>query len=51
VGVDPPPWKADASHEEASSARHGEAWKEYLTRLMQEEGLIEEGNDPPATKS
>ena len=26
----------------------GEDWKEYLTRLMKEEGLIEEDDDPPS---
>ena len=26
----------------------GEDWKEYLTRLMQEEGLIEEDDEPPS---
>jgi transposase len=47
VGVDSTTLEADAAMKSIVRKDTGEDWKEYLTRLMKEEGLIEEGDDPP----
>jgi transposase len=51
VGVDSTTLEADAAMK--SIVRHdtGEDWKDYLTRLMKEEGLIEDGDDPPSDET
>jgi len=48
VGVDATTLEADAAMKSIVRARHGEDWKEYLTRLMKEEGVIDEDDDPPS---
>jgi transposase len=48
VGVDATTLEADAAMKSIVRRDTGEDWKEYLTRLMQEEGLIEEDADPPS---
>ena len=48
VGVDSTTLEADAAMKSIVRRDTGEDWKEYLTRLMQEEGLIEEDDDPPS---
>ena len=40
--------EADAAMKSIVRKDSGEDWKQYLTRLMQEEGLIEEGDEPPS---
>ncbi len=47
VGVDSTTLEADAAMKSIVRKDTGEDWKEYLTRLMQEEGLIEEGDEAP----
>jgi transposase len=46
VGVDSTTLEADAAMKSIVRKDTGEDWKEYLTRLMQEEGLIDEGDKP-----
>src|SRR5204862_4369015 len=48
VGVDSATLEADAAMKSIVRRDTGEDWKEYLTRLMKEEGLIEEDDDPPS---
>jgi transposase len=48
VGVDSTTLEADAAMKSIVRRDTGEDWKEYLTRLMQEEGLLEDGDDPPS---
>jgi transposase len=40
--------EADAAMKSIVRKDTGEDWKEYLTRLMQEEGLLGEDDDPPS---
>jgi transposase len=46
VGVDSTTLEADAAMKSIVRRDTGEDWKEYLTRLMQEEGVIEEDDTP-----
>ena len=48
VGVDSTTLEADAAMKSIVRRDTGEDWNKYLTRLMQEEDLIEEGADPPS---
>jgi transposase len=48
VAVDSSTLEANAAMKSIVRRDTGEDWKEYLTRLMQEEGLIDEGDDPPS---
>jgi transposase len=48
VGVDSTTLEADAAMKSIVRRDTGEDWKEYLTRLMKEEGLREDGDDPPS---
>jgi transposase len=48
VGVDSTTLEADAAMKSIVRKDSGEDWKQYLTRLMREEGLIEEGDEPPS---
>jgi transposase len=47
VGVDSTTLEADAAMKSIVRRDSGEDWKEYLTRLMKEEGLVDEDDDPP----
>jgi transposase len=47
VGVDSTTLEADAAMKSIVRRDTGEDWKAYLTRLMKEEGLIDEDSDPP----
>jgi transposase len=46
VGVDSTTLEADAAMKSIVRRDTGEDWKEYLTRLMKEEGVIEEDDTP-----
>ena len=46
VAVDATTLEANAAMKSIVRRDTGEDWQEYLKRLMQEEGLIEEGDDP-----
>src|SRR4029450_10490304 len=48
VGVDSTTLEADAAMKSIVRRDTGEDWKEYVQRLMKEEGLLEEGEDPPS---
>jgi transposase len=48
VGVDSTTLEADAALKSIVRRETGEDWKEYLTRLMREEGLLDEDDDPPS---
>jgi transposase len=48
VGVDSTTLEADAAMKSIVRKDTGEDWKEYLTRLMKEEGLLDEDDDPPS---
>jgi transposase len=48
VGVDSTTLEANAAMKSIVRKETGEDWQEYLTRLMQEAGLIEEEDDPPS---
>lgn len=48
VGVDSTTLEADAAMKSIVRRDTGEDWKEYLTRLMKEEGLIDKEDDPPS---
>ena len=48
VGVDSTTLEANAAMKSIVRSDTGEDWKEYLTRLMKEEGLIEDDDDPPS---
>jgi transposase len=48
VGVDSTTLEADAAMKSIIRRDTGEDWKEYLTRLMKEEGLIDDDDDPPS---
>jgi len=48
VGVDSTTLEADAAMKSIVRKDTGEDWKEYLTRLMKEEGLLEDDDDPPS---
>jgi len=48
VGVDSTTLEADAAMKSIVRKDTGEDWKQYLTRLMKEEGLIEDDDDPPS---
>jgi IS5 family transposase len=48
VAVDSTTLEASAAMKSIVRRDTGEDWKEYLTRLMQEEGLIDEDDEPPS---
>ena len=48
VGVDSTTLEADAAMKSIVRRDTGEDWKQYLTRLMKEEGLIDEDDGPPS---
>jgi transposase len=48
AGVDSTTLEADAAMKSIVRKDTGEDWKEYLTRLMKEEGLIDEDDEPPS---
>ena len=48
VGVDSTTLEADAAMKSIVRKDTGEDWKEYLTRLMKEEGLLDEDDEPPS---
>ena len=48
VGVDSTTLEADAAMKSIVRRDTGEDWQEYLTRLMREEGLLDEDADPPS---
>src|SRR5437762_11944115 len=48
VGVDSTTLEADAAMKSIIRKDTGEDWKEYLTRLMKEEGLLDEEDEPPS---
>ena len=48
VGVDSTTLEADAARKSIVRKDTGEDWQEYLTRLMQEQGLIAEGDEQPS---
>jgi len=48
VGVDSTTLEADAAMKSIVRRDTSEDWQEYLTRLMKEEGLLEDGDDPPS---
>lgn len=48
VGLDATTLEANAAMKSIIRRDTGEDWQEYLTRLMQEEGLIDEDDDPPS---
>jgi transposase len=48
VGVDSTTLEADAAMKSIIRKDTGEDWKEYLTRLMKEEGLLDEDDNPPS---
>ena len=47
VGVDSTTLEADAAMKSIVRRDTGEDWKQYVTRLMKEDGLLEDGDDPP----
>src|SRR5207245_6624558 len=51
VGVDSTTLEADAAMKSIVRRDTAEDWKEYLTRLMQEEGLLDEDDDPPSDEA
>lgn len=51
VGVDSTTLEADAAMKSIVRRDTGEDWKKYLTRLMQEEGLLAEDDDPPSDEA
>jgi transposase len=51
VGVDSTTLEADAAMKSIVRKDSGEDWKQYLTRLMKEEGLIEDDDDPPSDET
>ena len=48
VAVDSTTLEANAAMKSIVRRDTGEDWKEYLTRLMQEEGLLDEDDEPPS---
>ena len=50
VGVDSTTLEADAAMKSIVRKDSGEDWKEYLTRLMKAEGLLDEDDEPPSDK-
>jgi transposase len=48
MGVDSTTLEADAAMKSIVRRDTGEDWKEYLMRLMKEEGLLEDDDDPPS---
>ncbi|TWT29157.1 hypothetical protein KOR34_53410 [Posidoniimonas corsicana] len=46
VGVDSTTLEADAAMKSIVRRDSGEDWEGYLTRLMKEEGVIEDGDEP-----
>ena len=48
VGVDSTTLEADAAMKSIVRRDTGEDWKEYLTRLMKEEGLLDKDDEPPS---
>jgi transposase len=50
VGVDSTTLEADAAMKSIVRKDSGEDWKEYLTRLMKAEGLLNEDDEPPSDK-
>jgi len=48
IGVDSTTLEANAAMKSIVRRDTDEDWKEYLTRLMQEEGLIDEEDEPPS---
>jgi transposase len=51
VGVDSTTLEADAAMKSIVRKDTGEDWKEYLTRLMKEAGLIEDDDEPPSDEA
>ena len=51
VGVDSTTLEADAAMKSIVRKDSGEDWKQYLTRLMKEAGLIEDDDDPPSDET
>ena len=51
VGVDSTTLEANAAMKSIVRKDTGEDWKEYLTRLMQEAGLIDDDDDPPSDET
>ena len=51
VGVDSTTLEADAAMKSIVRKETGEDWKQYLTRLMKEAGLLEEDDDPPSDET
>jgi transposase len=51
VGVDSTTLEADAAMKSIVRKDSGEDWKQYLTRLMQEAGLLEDGGEPPSDET
>jgi transposase len=48
VAVDSTTLEANAAMKSIIRRDTGEDWNDYLTRLMQEEGLVDKDNDPPS---
>jgi hypothetical protein len=48
MGVDSSTLEANAAMKSIVRRDTGEDWKEYLTRLMQEEGRLDESDEPPS---
>jgi transposase len=51
VGVDSTTLEADAAMKSIVRKDSGEDWKQYLTRLMQEAGLLEDDDEPPSDET
>src|SRR5258708_1752390 len=51
VGVDSTTLEADAAMKSIVRKDSGEDWKQYLTRLMQEAGLLEAGDEEPSNEA
>jgi hypothetical protein len=51
VGVDSTTLEADAAMKSIVRKDSGEDWKQYLTRLMKEAGLLQDDDDPPSDET
>jgi transposase len=51
VGVDSTTLEANAAMKSIVRRDTGEDWKEYLTRLMKEAGLLDDDDDPPSDET
>lgn len=51
VGVDSTTLEADAAMKSIVRKDSGEDWKQYLTRLMKEAGLLQDADDPPSDET